>query len=308
MQNVQFSESLKNVQSAVKSGKKVYGIFGSPIAHSLSPLMHTEAYKFNKLNAVYIPFYVEKSDLEKSLSTALNYGVEGLNITLPLKESIVQYLDEVSPEANKIGSVNTVHYSQGKTKGHNTDLEGFIAPLRDHVEAIRYDGVTIFGSGGSARTVLYALLSNCSFPQITLITRNKEKGNKLLDTAEEWKQEKATVLEWADFEDLSHYSERIWESKLLINCTPLGMKGNPNEFPDHIARFFHPGQIAYDLIYTPLHTSFLNKAEKHGALTQSGLDMFINQGAISFNIWTGMEMPKAPIREHLFDHLSKDDD
>jgi len=201
-----------------------------------------------------------------------------------------------------------VHYSQGKTTGYNTDLEGFLTPLRDHIEAIRYDGVTIFGSGGSARTVLYALLSNYSFPQITLITRNKEKGNRLLDTAEEWKQESATVLEWANINDLSYYSERIWESKLLINCTPLGMKGNPTEFPDHIARFFHPGQIAYDLIYTPLHTSFLKKAEKHGALTQSGLDMFINQGAISYNIWTGTDMPKAPIRKYLFDHLSKNDD
>ena len=308
MQNEHFSESLKRVRSAVKSGKKVYGIFGSPISHSLSPLMHSEAFKLNNLDAVYIPFYVEKSDLEKSLRTVLNCGVEGLNITLPLKESIVHYLDKVSPEADTIGSVNTVQYSQGKTTGYNTDLEGFLTPLRDHIEGVRYDGVTIFGSGGSARTVLYALLSTYSFPQITLISRNKEKGNGLLDIAEEWKQESATVLEWANFDDLSHYSERIWESKLLINCTPLGMKGNVNEFPDDFARFFHPGQVAYDLIYTPLHTSFLKKAGNHGTLIQSGLDMFINQGALSFHIWTGTDMPIAPIREYLFYHLSKNND
>lgn len=298
MLNNQFSKSLKKLRSAVKSGKKVYGIFGSPISHSLSPLMHNEVFKIKKIDALFLSFEVDKKELREALNIVKKEGVSGLSITLPLKENIIDLLDELTPDSKRIGSVNTIDFKNKKLKGFNTDLPGFLNPLLKHIEPIKYESVAVFGSGGSARTVLYALLRNGVFPAIRLISRNAETSNKLLDEAEGWKKH-PTMLEWVNFDDLSHYSEAIWESRLLINCTPLGMKGYSSEFPATLSRFFRPGQIAYDLIYSPLKTSFLVEAGKRGAFTLSGLDMLVGQGAKAFGIWTGKVMPQEKIKNIL---------
>ncbi|KPK88523.1 hypothetical protein AMJ80_10965 [bacterium SM23_31] len=286
----------------MKSGKKVYGIFGSPILHSLSPLMHNEAFAIKKLNAHYIPFEIGKSNLKAALQIVQGEGISGSNITLPLKQAVIEYLDDITPDARRIGAVNTVTFKDDKIKGYNTDIDGFIAPLKKYIEPIQYENVTVFGGGGAARTVLYALLSNYRFPHLTVITRNPARGNALLDEAETWRKHQ-TVLEWAGFDDVSRYSEVIWDSRLIINCTPLGMQGYGEEFPGKFVRFFRPGQVAYDLIYTPIKTLFISEAEKRGALTISGLDMLIVQGAKTFKLWTGKVMPVENIREILIEKL-----
>lgn len=305
MINEQFSHSLERLRSAAKSGKKVYGVFGSPISHSLSPLMHNETFALKNLNALYLPFLVEKRHLKTALQTVYDEGLSGLSITLPLKGKVIEFLDEISPHARRIASVNTVVIRNGKLNGFNTDLDGFLAPLRQYIEPIRYESIAVFGGGGGARTVLYALLRNYSFPRLTLITRNSQQGNNLLDEAESWKKG-TTDLEWTDFDDTSRYSEALWESRLIVNCTPLGMTGYSGEFPRQFVRFFRPGQIAYDLIYTPLKTSFLSAAEKRGALAISGLDMLVGQGAKAFRIWTKKVMPQEKIKALLVKKLSEE--
>ena len=303
MLNNHFSKSLKQLRSAIKSGKKVYGIFGSPILHSLSPLMHNEVFKLKNLDALFLSFKVDKIELKEALAIVKNEGISGLSITLPLKENIIDLLDNLTPDAKRIGSVNTIDFKNKKLKGFNTDLQGFLNPLLKYIEPIKYESVAVFGSGGAARTVLYALLRNGIFPAIRLISRNAETSNRLLDEAEGWKKH-PTMLEWVNFDDLSHYSEAIWESRLVINCTPLGMKGFSGEFPATLSRFFRPGQVAYDLIYSPLRTSFLVEAEKRGALILSGLDMLVGQGAKAFRIWTGKVMPQEKIKDLLATKLS----
>lgn len=300
----EFEYSLKELRSAVKSGKKVYGIFGSPVAHSLSPAMHNEAFALKQIDAVFLAFDVGKQNLDTALKIVREEGISGLSITLPLKEGIVDLLDDISLDAKRIGSVNTVDFKNGKIKGYNTDPDGFLAPLGQFIEPIKYESVAIFGGGGAARAVLYALLRNFEFPLIHVITRNSDQGNKLLDEAETWKKH-PTVLEWVGFNDLSLYSEAIWDSRLVINCTPLGMKGHSKKFPESFVRFFRPGQVAYDLVYSPLKTPFLCEAEKRGAITISGLDMLIGQGAKAFRHWTNKKMPQESIKKLLIERLSK---
>ncbi len=302
-------ENFAKIRPEIESGKNVFGLFGFPVSHSLSPLMHNKAYNLTNIDAVYLPFSVDVPDLELALKEVFDSGLTGLNVTIPLKEHIEQYLDDISPEAAGIGSVNTIHFANGKRKGYNTDLEGFLTSLREHVKPIEHEQVTVFGSGGVARTVLFGLLHNFNFPQLTMITRieDKKQAENLLDNAEKWKKG-STMLDWVELNNSAELGEHIWESRLLVNCTPLGMKSFKQDFPDYCTRFFRPGQIAYDIIYTPLRTSFIQNAEKRGALTLSGLDMFIHQGAQSFKIWTGIDMPIDPIKELLLNHFTSQEE
>ncbi|MFC1556709.1 shikimate dehydrogenase [candidate division KSB1 bacterium] len=284
--------------TAISRGKKVYGVFGSPVSHSLSPFMHNESFRLKRIDAEYIAFHVDRKELKAAVDAVKREGISGLNITLPLKEEVCSLLNSITPEGKNIGAVNTLDFNESGIKGYNTDVGGFNEPLRNTVQPIIHEDVTVFGGGGSARTVLYTLLKRYPFPKINLITRSEQQGNELLDEAENWKKYQ-TILEWCGFNDIKKAAEVLWESRLLVNCTPIGMKDYDGEFPEKIVRFFRPGQIAYDLIYTPYHTTFLNAAEQRGAQTIHGLEMFIHQGARAFRIWTGKKMPVKPITQLL---------
>lgn len=288
--NSDFEKSFLRLREAREAHKKVFGVFGSPIAHSLSPTMHNEAFRLNGIHAIYLPFHVKREELGEGLRIVKEADISGLNITLPHKSAVTEYLDDMTGEAKAIGSVNTITIKDGTLKGYNTDITGFIAPLKESVEAIKYEDVVVFGGGGAARMVLFALLHHYTFPKIALFTRNPQQGNQLLDEAEYWKQH-GTMLEWVNFNDTKTAAEYIWESRLIVNCTPLGMSGYPEEFPISLARFFRPGQIVYDLVYNPFRTSFITAGEQRGAVVIHGLSMFIQQGAEAFRLWTGTDMP-----------------
>ncbi|MFC1493117.1 shikimate dehydrogenase [candidate division KSB1 bacterium] len=299
-----FSGFLRLLEKGVSTGKQVYGVFGNPVSHSLSPFMHNEAFRMKNMNALYLPFEVPVNELQQCLKMVSEAGISGLNITIPLKEAVVQHLDDLSPEVKKTGSANTISFRNGRLKGDNTDIDGFLRPLKQYAEPIKYESAVVFGSGGSARAVLFALLRNYNFPYIYLIARDREKADKLLDEAELWKKGQ-TFLEYRDFKKSTAAADAIWESRLLVNCTPLGMKSVKTPFPSDITRFFRPGQIFYDLIYNPLRTPILIEGERHGGLTISGLSMFVEQGAKSFRIWTGKVMPRKKIYEILKDRLAE---
>ncbi len=298
MAEEKFSFSLNKLEKAIRSGFKVYGVFGSPVSHSLSPLMHNETYRIKKLEAIYLPFHVRLKELKKSLTAVNDAGISGLNITVPLKEASVECLDVMSAGVRVTGATNTITFEDGKIKGDNTDIDGFLRPLKQYIEPIKYESVAVFGCGGSARAVLYAILRDHDFPYIYLISRNREKAEKLLDEAELWKKGR-TVLDYRDINDTKSVAEAIWECRLLVNCTPLGLKGSGTSFPNNISRFFRPGQVFYDLVYNPLKTPFISEGERHGGRSISGLSMFVEQGAKSFRIWTRKVMPRKYIYELL---------
>jgi len=287
---ITLNRSIDLLKTKISSNIKCYGILGFPLSHSLSSFMHNTAYKKLNINAEYFPFEITNSEFKKYFQLLIDLGISGFNLTIPFKEEVIPLLDEITDEAKTIGSVNSVDILNGKTKGFNTDIIGFSKPLEKYAEILQHEAVVIFGSGGSARTILYALIKNFKFPVITLIARNSEKANILLDEAETWIKGR-TTLNFVNLDDHNDAGEYIWESKLLVNCTPIGMKNTNSEFSPKILRFLRPGQVVYDLNYNPAIPQLLMNSKSKGGITIGGIEMLYLQGAEAFKIWTGKEMP-----------------
>ena len=264
---------------------KLYGLIGYPVKHSYSAIMHNAAFRELGLDARYELFEVRPEELEKEFRRLLAAGTCGFNITIPYKEKIIEFLENLAPEARLAGAVNTVKVNEsGKTKGFNTDGAGFIAHLTKVVGfAPRGRRISILGAGGAARAVSAALAENKA-GSISLFDIARDKARGLADKLK------------ADFPgcDIRLVSEpnALLQSRpdLLINATPVGMhKGDPLIFD---SRQFHSKLLVYDLIYNPARTLLLSEAEKKGcAAVLNGLGMLLYQGALSFKVWLDVEPP-----------------
>ena len=267
----------------VSGSTRLYGIMGYPIGHSLSPLMHTRAFRHHGMDAVYVPFSVAPDDLAKAVTGAVALGVAGFNVTIPHKEAIMACLDEVTDEARAIGAVNTVHVQDGRTTGHNTDGAGFLQPLHHLGTPLNQLSVCLLGAGGAARALAAALL-NAGCPRLVIANRTDARGERL--AADLQKRFGAVEVRAVPMSDAA---DAALQSRLLINATSLGMhEGDEPLLP---SRCFGPQQIVYDIVYRPLNTPFLRDARAAGATTIGGLDMLLGQGAAAFTIWTGLAFP-----------------
>jgi shikimate dehydrogenase len=275
----------------VSGTTRLYGIFGHPVAHSLSPLMHTLAFRHHGLDCLYVPFPVAPEHLATAVAGALALGVCGFNVTIPHKEAIVPLLHEVSAEARFIGAVNTVHVSAGRTIGYNTDGEGFMQPLR--VLALPYaeTAVCVLGAGGAARAITMALLqAGCRL--LTVANRTLERGQRLVAALQEhFPDARLAAIPWAQVVPVARMST------LIVNATAVGLHATGEALlPDTCWR---AGQVVYDIVYRPLHTPLLQAARRAGATVVGGLEMLIGQGAEAFRIWTGQPFPVALVHREL---------
>lgn len=274
---------------------KVFGIFGDPVSHSLSPLMHNAAFEALHLPYCYLPFEVAPPGLERAIRAIIPLGIKGLNLTAPHKEAVIPFLDRLSREAQKSGAVNTIEVAHDLLIGHNTDGRGFVASLMEmNIDPEGYR-VILLGAGGAARGVAIELVEKGA-EEMVLINRNLQRARNLADRLISLSPRlKVSFLE-ADFErshlhsPLSAGVEAGNQTTLLINTTPLGMKENdPLPFPP---QFLDPSWVVADLIYRPQETPLLLAAQKRGAKIVSGTGMLLHQGALAFEIWT---KEKAPI-------------
>ena len=275
----------------VSGSTRLYGIMGYPIGHTLSPLMHTLAFRHHGMDAVYVPFSVAPDDLAKAVAGAVALGVAGFNVTIPHKEAILACLDEVTDEARAIGAVNTVHVQDGRTTGHNTDGAGFLQPLQNLGTPLNQRSVCVLGAGGAARALAAALL-NAGCPQLVIANRTGARSERL--AADLQKRFDAAEVRAVPMSDAATVAQ---ESRLLVNATSLGM--HAGDEPLLPSRCFGPEQIVYDIVYRPLNTPFLQDARAAGATTIGGLDMLMGQGAAAFTIWTGLAFPLAAVRPAL---------
>ena len=268
------------------SGKtSVYGIFGHPVEHTFSPGMHNAAFAKIKRDACYVPFAVAPVDLERAVRAIVPLGIRGLNITIPHKETIIPFLDDLTDDARMIGAVNTIEVIRGKLIGHNTDGRGFLRSLREET-GFRPKGRTILliGSGGAARAVgINLALSGAQ--TILLCDLDIVKARKL---GRDIQNKTATRVKIFSPEGLEKNAP---DAGCIINATPLGLKpGDPLPIPRHLIR---KDQLIGDLVYNPLRTPLLRAARSAGADTLSGIGMLLYQGVIAFEIWTG---GKAPVK------------
>ena len=270
---------------------RLYGILGHPIGHSLSPLMHTLAFRHHSLDAVYLPFSVAPDDLGSAVAGAVALGMGGFNVTIPHKENIVTCLDEITDEASAIGAVNTVQLREGRAIGHNTDGAGFLLPLQEMATPVSQLDACVLGAGGAARALAAALLG-AGCPRLIIANRTFSRAERLAaELQSRYSDAEVRSIHMSDAADAAR------QSRLVVNSTSMGMhQGDGSPLPGSC---LGPEQVAYDIVYRPLITPFLQEARAAGATTIGGLDMLIGQGAAAFAIWTGLSFPLEAVRPAL---------
>lgn len=280
----------------INHSTKIVGIIGHPIKHSFSPQMHNMCFQELGLNYIYLPFDVPTSNLKDALKSMNVLGIRGLNVTLPHKEKIIQFMDHVSEEASTVGAVNTIVNEGSQLFGYNTDINGIVESLSPFRDQIAKSTVTVIGAGGAARSVLYTLIRHFKVDKINIINRTEERTEAIKDYfIDKMRFENIKTFELMAKENLVQFQE----SKLIINTTSVGMVPNTDDTPTDIKESFNSSQIVFDLIYNPKKTKFLEIAESQGAKVINGLKMFVVQGAKSFELWTGNKMDTNLMYEEL---------
>lgn len=274
--------------------KPHYLLFGHPVSHSLSPVMHNIALKSHGINAEYVAVDLQPNQLPSAFAWLNEPMFKGCNITIPYKEDFYAAVDSLNPESQEMGVINTVvKKDDGSIMGANTDPYGFIKPLEQYTGELEGETAILFGSGGASKAVICAL-TNAGMEHIVLVSRTPQNLNPFQQNID------ITVT------DYSGWQAYAKGAVLLVNSTPLGMGDFSGKSPvrDDEYSLFN-GKICYDLIYNPAETPFLKISAHHGAVVMNGLEMLIHQGNRSFQLWTGKEFPVEQIREELKKRLGQ---
>ncbi|MBN1155792.1 shikimate dehydrogenase [candidate division KSB1 bacterium] len=277
-----------------------FAIIGDPVAHSLSPLMHSSFYDYYRIDADYNAILVKPNDLKEFLQNLRDSDYLGINVTIPHKESVIPFLDAVSKEAQTIGAVNCILRRNGKLIGYNTDMSGFEASLPVSMYG---EKTVIIGAGGAARSILTACI-NAGSQQIVIFNRTPEKAEKL--RTEFSGKFPHTVLKAYALADPILKSE-LSQASLLINATSSGMEPDSDERLPLRPEDLHQGIFVYDVVYTPPTTDLIKIAIQAGVSYLNGLDMLIHQGLESLKIWLNHELPfqKSLIKRTKSELMSK---
>jgi shikimate dehydrogenase len=263
------------------------GLIGYPLGHSLSPRIHHAALRSCGLEGDYSLFPIRPDDrqsLEARLSSVRSGEMHGLNVTIPHKQSVIQFLDTLTPTARSIGAVNTIYLHNNQLVGDNTDALGFLSDLKNFLatEVWKRGGLTglVMGSGGSARAVAYALVNDGW--DVILAARRREQATEL---AKQFENVRVIEFDPRIFQRLS--------VQLIINTTPVGMSPNVDQTPWPADVPFPLNAAIYDLIYNPHETRLVRDASSQGLRATTGLGMLVEQAALAFEIWTGFQPPRA---------------
>ncbi len=273
------------------------GVMGWPVAHSLSPVMHNAAFDALGMNWRYLAFPVRPARVGEAVAGLKALGFRGANVTVPHKEAVIPYLDEIPPRVRKFGAVNTLIIERDpdghcRVIGENTDVQGFVHALRQGGFEPRGRKVLVIGAGGAARGVIYGLCG-AGAALITVLNRTPRRAARLV--ADLLPQAGSTTLRHAPL-TVAELELQAADCDLLINATTVGMWPHTDAsiWPDSLPL---PSHLAVcDLVYRPLRTRLLRRAEDAGALTIDGLGMLIGQGALSFAMWTGQHPPEEVMR------------
>lgn len=274
------------------------GILGYPIQHSISPVLHQYLLQKLNLQGCYHLFEVKENDLQDAFRGLQILGFHGCNVTIPHKQTIITFLDQVEPEAEIIGAVNTVLFKNRRSWGFNTDVEGFRRSLKLHNLPLAGKKALVIGAGGAARSVVYALIKE-QIGHVCLVNRTLAKARQLVEE----------FSEKLNFPDMTYelFEEQnikllLPEVDLIVNTTSVGMWPQVDLSPVKIDLDLE-NKVVMDLVYNPVKTKFLNLAAAHGAQIIDGLEMLIFQGVKSLEIWTERKIPVDDLFEKLKNRL-----
>ncbi|GAB6066110.1 shikimate dehydrogenase [Aquifex pyrophilus] len=255
----------------INSKTEVYGVIGYPVKHSLSPLFQNALLRWAGINGVYLAFEVEPERLKEAVEGFKAIKVKGINVTIPHKENIMNFLEEIDPVAEEIGAVNTVKFEEGKAKGFNTDWIGFIKALRMLIPEIRGRRVLVLGAGGASKAVIYGLIKDGA--KVFLWNRTREKAKVL--------------AEKFNIEAVERPEEVIKDVDVIVNTTSVGLKEDDPPLFDY--SLINSSHVVVDIIYR--ETKLIKRAKEVGAKCQDGLPMLLWQGIEAFRIWNGCTPP-----------------
>ena len=268
---------------------RLVGIFGYPVEHSSSPLMHNAAFLHLGLDYVYVPFAVRPDNLQNAVEALRALNIAGVNVTIPHKETIIPFLDEVGGEVSLIGAVNTVKVEDGKLKGFNTDARGFLESLRENKIEPQGARALVIGAGGASRAIVYALVK-AGVSELII-------ANRTLARAEALASKLAAAFAGKNIKCVKLSALYAEAADLIVNTTSVGMKADdPPLFDPCVITSKHR---VVDIIYKPAETPLLRQARLRGAVTLNGMGMLVNQGAVSFELWTGIAPPRPLMRQAL---------
>lgn len=274
-------------------------LLGSPVAHSVSPQMHNEAFRYHGLDYVYLAFDVKPEKFEDAVEGLIAVNARGWNCTMPHKRSMYERADVRSKEAELIGAVNTVVQKDGVLTGYNTDGKGYMTALKDAGYDIIGKKMTLLGTGGAAASIV-AQASLDGVPEIDIIARKGKSWNAVEEVVGRINSRTSCKVSMYELRDEAQMKKSIQESGVLVNASSVGM--SPHEegclVPDK--DFLHPDLLVSDVIYEPRKTCLLRMAEEVGCPTCNGMYMLLYQGAYAFELWTGLPMPVELVKEKYF--------
>lgn len=292
-----------NIPKLTTEHRKHLGIIGHHISHSLSPIIHNAAIQELNLPMVYGIIDVTEEMLPSLISSLRSLHFRGANVTIPYKQIIMKYLDEVSEEAEKVGAVNTIINSNGRLIGYNTDVYGIYLSLLPYIDELKNNHIVVLGAGGATKATIFALGKFFSPRRVTIVNRTAEKAQQIINHF----SEQYRLTKFCNFTSEEDIQREIDVAALVINTTSAGMKPNIDTLPISSTISLQKNQLVFDIVYNPVETLFLKRAKEVGARTIGGVEMLLGQGARAFELWTHHDFPTQLARELLYKELTKQD-
>ena len=279
---------------------KLTALLGHPVSHSISPLMHNEAFEQLGINYVYLSFDAKEEELEQTVDALKHLGARGWNCTMPDKIRMCELCDFLSPAAKLIGAVNTVVNEDGKLYGYNTDGIGYMLSIQEAGFDIIGKKVTLLGAGGAAMAILVQAALD-GVREISLFCRHGKSWKHAEEMTARLNEETMCHVQLFDIADKELLKRELDTSDIVTNATNVGMSPNEDASVIEDKSMFHQGMIVSDVIYSPRETKLMKLAKEAGCPTLNGLYMLLYQGAEAFRLWTGKDMPVAHIKEKYFE-------
>lgn len=281
----------------INGNTRVLGLIGNPIEHTISPSIHNLIADKLNMNYVYVPFKVHEGMLEDAIEGARALNIQGLNITVPYKEQVMNSLIEVTPLAKQIGAVNTLKFTENGYIGYNTDAEGLNISLVKNKVQLKNSKVVIIGAGGAAKAVgMLCAREKCK--KITIINRTVIKAEILANNIRQYYDVETEVLGLDKIREISPFD-------IAIQTTPIGMSPNVHDNPVKDNDFYNKFHTAVDLIYNPSKTKFLEESERNGIKILNGFQMLFYQGVKAYEIWNDIDIPEEILKEVMTDLINQ---
>jgi shikimate dehydrogenase len=271
-----------------KNMPKTFAVIGDPIDHSLSPNIHSAAFRELDLESSYIAYRIPKGELSDGIESLKKIKIDGFNVTIPHKIEMMKYLDKMDESCSIIGAVNTVTNTEGILKGYNTDMDGFLDPFKKKEIKIQDTEILLLGAGGAARAIVAGVAKEKA-KHITIANRTLEKANNLAQFANKIGLDANAITIENIENDLKGYD-------IIVNATSIGLKNEPSPIS---LESIKPETVVYDIVYMPMNTDFLKKAKERGAKIIYGYEMLLGQAVRAFEIWHGIEAPYNAMKKAL---------